>query len=91
MTDTVERLPVLHVTEAGVSEAEAMVTKEFSLTIILNNQELLSRLCTPANLEYLAVGFLFSEGLLKSKDERLHKQMEGSYIEAPSRRGDTLR
>lgn len=91
MMDTVERLPVLHVTEAGVSEAEAMVTKEFSLTIILNNQELLNLLCTPANLEYLAVGFLFSEGLLKSKDERLHKQMESSYIEAPSRRGDTLR
>ncbi len=69
MTDTMERLPILHVTEEGVSEAEAMVTKEFSLTIILNNQELLNLLCAPVNLEYLAVGFLFSEGLLKSKDE----------------------
>jgi len=69
MTDTMERLPILQVTEEGVSEAEVMVTREFSLTISLNNQELLNLLCTPANLEYLAVGFLFSEGLLKSKDE----------------------
>ena len=67
--DDMERLPVLHVTEEGASEAEAVITKEFSLTIMLNNEELLNLLCTPTNLEYLAVGFLFSEGLLKNKDE----------------------
>ena len=67
--ESIERLPILHITEEGASETEATVTKEFSLTIILNNQELLNLLCTPTNLDYLAVGFLFSEGLLKSKDE----------------------
>jgi len=67
--ENIERLPILHITEEDASEIEAMVTKEFSLTIILNNQELLNLLCTPTNLEYLAVGFLFSEGLLKNKDE----------------------
>ena len=67
--DNIERFPILRVTDEGANEAEAMVAKEFSLTIILNNQELLNLLCTPTNLEYLAVGFLFSEGLLKSKDD----------------------
>jgi len=67
--ESIERLPILQITEEGASENETTVTKEFSLTIILNNQELLNLLCTPTNLEYLAVGFLFSEGLLKSKDE----------------------
>jgi len=67
--DTIERFPILHVTDEGKNEAEAIITKEFSLTIILNNQELLNLLCTPTNLDYLAIGFLFSEGLLKSKDE----------------------
>ena len=67
--DNIERLPILHVTAEGTNEAEAMVSKEFSLTIILNNEELLNLLCTPTNLEYLTVGSLFSEGLLKSKDE----------------------
>jgi len=67
--DNIERLPILHITDKGASEAEVLVTKEFSLTIILNNHELLNLLCTPENLEYLAVGFLLSEGLLKSRNE----------------------
>jgi FdhD protein len=46
-----------------------IVVREFPLTIILNNQELVTLLCTPIHLDYLAVGFLSSEGLLKSKDE----------------------
>ena len=39
------------------------------LAIILNNQELVTLLCSPTGLNYLAVGFLSSEGLIKSKDE----------------------
>jgi len=64
-----EKFPILKFTETGSSSIEDIVAKEFPLTIILNNQELATLLCSPANLKYLAVGFLFSEGLLKSKDE----------------------
>ena len=69
MTDGVVRLPILRVTEQGESKIEDMVVKEFPLTIILNNQELVTLLCTPKNMEYLAIGFLASEGLIKSKGE----------------------
>jgi len=69
MKKGMERFPILHITEESKNEAEAVVTKESSLTIILNNQEVVTLLCTPTNLEYLAIGFLFSEGLLESKDE----------------------
>jgi len=65
----IERLPILRVTEQGKSETEDTVAREFSLTIILNDQELATLLCSPANLKYLAIGFLFSEGLLKSKEQ----------------------
>ncbi|MBM3120398.1 MAG: formate dehydrogenase accessory sulfurtransferase FdhD, partial [Chloroflexi bacterium] len=41
----------------------------FPLTIVVNNQELVTLLCSPKNLDYLAVGFLSSEGLLKNKDD----------------------
>ncbi|HLB28027.1 MAG TPA: formate dehydrogenase accessory sulfurtransferase FdhD, partial [Dehalococcoidales bacterium] len=34
-----------------------------------NNQELVTLMCTPKDLNYLAIGFLASEGLLESKDE----------------------
>jgi FdhD protein len=69
MDNETEKLPILKLTETGSSSVEDVVAKEFPLTIILNNRELATLPCSPANLKYLAVGFLFSQGLLKSKDE----------------------
>jgi len=65
----VEQVPILRLTEEGRRNIEDVVVREFPLTIILNNQELVTLLCSPADLEYLAIGFLSSEGLLKSKSE----------------------
>ena len=65
----VERVPILRLTEEGQRHADDIVVREFPLTIILNNQELVTLLCTPTHLDYLAIGFLSSEGLIKSKDE----------------------
>jgi FdhD protein len=59
----------LRLTRESRSSIEDVVAREFPLTIILNNQELVTLLCSPTNLKYLAAGFLLSEGLLKSKDE----------------------
>jgi FdhD protein len=64
-----EKFPILKFTETGSSSTEDIVAKESPFAIILNNQELVTLLCSPSNLKYLAVGFLLSEGLLKSKDE----------------------
>ena len=65
----VERFPILRLTRESRSNIEEMFARELPITIILNDQELVTMLCSPTNLEYLAVGFLYSEGLLKSKDE----------------------
>ncbi|MCL0057632.1 formate dehydrogenase accessory sulfurtransferase FdhD [Dehalococcoidales bacterium] len=65
----IERFPILRVTEQDRSWNEDIITQEFPLTIMLNNQELVTLLCSPTDLKYLAVGFLSSEGLVKSKDE----------------------
>ena len=65
----IEKFPIVRVTEQGMSQDEDITTMEFALTIILNNQELVTLLCSPTDLKYLAIGFLVSEGLLKSKDE----------------------
>lgn len=69
MEKEIEKFPILRLTEQSRSAIEDIVAREFPLTIILDNQELVTLLCSPANLKYLAVGFLFSEGLLESKDE----------------------
>jgi len=44
------------------------VSREKPLTIILNGRELVTVLCTPVNLDYLAVGYLVSEGLLHTRE-----------------------
>jgi len=69
MDNETEKISILKFTEKGSSSIEDVVAKEFPLIIILNNQQLVTLLCSPANLRYLAVGFLFSEGFLKSKNE----------------------
>ncbi|MFC1934905.1 formate dehydrogenase accessory sulfurtransferase FdhD [Chloroflexota bacterium] len=69
MADIVEKLHIRRVAGRGEQDIEDVVIKELPLTIILNNKELVTLLCTPADLKYLAIGFLFSEGLLGSKDE----------------------
>jgi len=67
--DETKGFTILRVTEEGKSEIEDVVAREFLFTIILNNQELVTLLCTPKDLKYLAVGFLSSEGLIGNKEE----------------------
>jgi len=69
MEGEIERLPVLRVGEQGRREVEDTVVREFPLTIILNGRELVTLLCSPAKLEYLTTGYLWSEGLIERKDE----------------------
>ena len=69
MEKEVERFPISRLTREGRSNVEDEVAREMPFTIIINDQELVTLLCSPKNLDYLAVGFLASEGFLKSKDE----------------------
>ena len=69
METEIERVPVLRLTEVDRSSLEDIVAREFPLTIILNDRELVTLLCTPKDLKYLVVGFLASEGLLTGKDD----------------------
>lgn len=69
MDSEVQNVQVCKFTEQGATRIEDVVAREFPFTIIVNNQEMVTLLCTPKDLKYLAVGFLFSEGLLSSKDQ----------------------
>ncbi len=69
MDSEIEKINVLRLTEDSRESIEDIVVREFPITIILNNEELVTMLCSPNNLDFLAIGFLFSEGLLESRDE----------------------
>jgi FdhD protein len=64
-----EKLDIFRLTDGCSSTVEDLVTKEYPLSIVFNNKELVTMLCSPIDLNYLAVGFLASEGLIKSRDE----------------------
>ncbi len=67
----IEEFSILRITERGQSQSQSQdtVVRELPFTIILNNQELVTLLCSPTDLRYLAVGFLASEGFIKGKDD----------------------
>lgn len=56
--------------EAGRCEPiEALAVTETPVMLTVNGEDWLVLQCTPLELEALAVGFLFNEGLIRSKDE----------------------
>jgi FdhD protein len=48
---------------------ETQTVTELSVTLSVNGEDWLALMCTPLEVEALAVGFLFNEGLIHSKDE----------------------
>ena len=48
---------------------EKEVVREVPVTLYVNRKELVTFLCTPHNLRYLALGFLYLEGIIGGLDE----------------------
>jgi len=69
MESETERVSVLRVVGKEEKEIEDTVVREASLSVVVNGQELVTLLCSPVNLEYLAAGFLLSEGLIQRKED----------------------
>ncbi len=65
----VESVDIYRIDRDSKQAGEDIVVKELPLTIVLNGRELVTLLCSPANLKYLAIGFLLSEGLLHSRND----------------------
>ncbi len=49
--------------------ASVAIPREIAFTIFVNNQELVTTLCTPTKLNCLVLGFLFSEGIISGMDD----------------------
>lgn len=50
-------------------DIEDEVVKEYPLTIFIDGEEFITLLCSPDSLEYLAAGFLISEGIINYYSE----------------------
>ncbi len=64
-----EDLEIVRVTEGRKERCTDKVTRESPLTIYVNKQEVVTLLCSPGDQKHLAVGFLHSEGFLRSRED----------------------
>lgn len=62
-------LIIIRVTENSAATVDDEVAREAPLTIILNDTELVTMLCSPAEERYLTAGFLAAEGLIETADD----------------------
>jgi len=67
-----DNIPILRIYKQGTGKPKSMkdkVAAERSLMIRADKTDLVTLLCSPEHPEYLAVGFLFSEGLIQGKQD----------------------
>ena len=64
-----EVIEIIHYSRGDRQVKEDQVIVEFPVTIYLNGEEFITLLCSPKNLDYLAVGFLISEGFIQKKED----------------------
>ncbi len=68
MTKT-ERCDVFKLTAEGDEQTKDVVTVEEPLTVFLNGEELVTLLYSPSHAKQLAAGFLFSEGIIRKRED----------------------
>jgi len=67
MSDLVEKINIVRIQKDNIQEKQDRIVRETPLTIVVNGEELVTLLCLPEYQRSLAVGFLYSEGIIKEK------------------------
>ncbi|UNC91482.1 formate dehydrogenase accessory sulfurtransferase FdhD [Candidatus Contubernalis alkaliaceticus] len=71
-----KEIDVLKISGEGKEKLKDYVVQESPLTIFLNDQEFVTLLCTPEKQDYLTLGFLRSEGLIKGREDVLSLEVD---------------
>lgn len=69
MTDITQEFPYTEYTRESSEEKTDQVIREMPVTVYVNDEELVTLLCSPDKMDELAVGFLWSEGVVDTKEE----------------------
>ena len=62
-------LPTVRISGRTRTDTDEVVVRESAATIMVNNRELVTLLCSPVDLDCLAIGFLLSEGFLTARQQ----------------------
>ncbi|WP_313339072.1 formate dehydrogenase accessory sulfurtransferase FdhD [Sedimentibacter sp.] len=66
--DTTKKYEIIKIQGDISNRFEDEVIIEYPFTIFIDDEEIITLLCTPKSLEELAIGFLYSEGYINSLD-----------------------
>jgi FdhD protein len=81
-------LHYLHVNQGRVERVNGAVIGETRWTLFVNRREVVSFMCTPSKLHYLALGFMRSENIIQSLDDvwqlRVYEDVNHSYWYQPA-------
>jgi len=69
MRGATSRLKIIRIEDDRTRRFDDVVVKERPVTILLNDSEVATLMCTPKNLDRLSVGFLFTEGLVRNRKD----------------------
>lgn len=78
MPEPVENINIVKVSNVEHQQVNDMIAKEAPLTIFVNDIELVTLLYSPVNPKDLAVGFLYSEGIISSIDDIVRMSLNES-------------
>jgi FdhD protein len=87
-----ETRTIVRIDQDGRRTQDDLVVSEHALTITLNDRQFVTMLCSPSDLEALGLGFLLSEGIIKSLDdlESLSLSEDGDELQAYLKDDDAL-
>jgi FdhD protein len=81
-------LHYLHVNHGRSEQIHGAVIGETKWTLFVNRHEVVSFMCTPSKLHYLALGFMRSENIIQSLDDvlqlRVYEDVNHSYWYQPA-------
>ncbi len=88
MNEQTGSLTYVHVNHGRVERIDGAVIGETRWSLFVNRRELVSFMCTPSKLHYLALGFMHSEGIIHSLDDvlqlRVYEDVNHSYWYQPA-------
>ena len=66
--DVTKKYEILKVRGDNKEQLEDLIILEYPFTIFIDDEEIITLLCTPRSLKELAIGFLYAEGYIDSMD-----------------------
>jgi FdhD protein len=73
-------IPCTRVDEKGIREITDPVIEEVPVTVTVNGRQVATAMTSPADLEEFATGYLFTEGIIKGKEEIESMQVEKASV-----------